>query len=158
MGDGRIILTRDGYEKMQNELALLSNKKRRQIAKEIDEARAKGDLSENAEYHAAKEAQAMNERRIAEIEGILSRARIIDDSAVSKDEALLGATVKVKDLSSSEEFDYMLVSEEESDYDLNKISITSPVGRALLGHKVGDVVEVRVPAGALRYEIVGISR
>lgn len=158
MGDGRIILTRDGYEKMQNELALLSNKKRRQIAKEIDEARAKGDLSENAEYHAAKEAQAMNERRIAEIEGILSRARIIDDSAVSKDEALLGATVKVKDLSSLEEFDYMLVSEEESDYDLNKISITSPVGRALLGHKVGDIVEVRVPAGVLRYEIVGISR
>jgi len=158
MGDGRIILTREGYEKMQNELALLSNKKRRQIAKEIDEARAKGDLSENAEYHAAKEAQAMNERRIAEIEGILSRARIIDDSAVSKDEALLGATVKVKDLSSLEDFDYMLVSEEESDYDLNKISITSPVGRALLGHKVGDIVEVRVPAGVLRYEIVGISR
>ena len=97
-------------------------------------------------------------RRIAEMEDTLMRAQIIDNDAMPKDEALLGATVKVKDQGSGEEFDYMLVSEEESDFDLNKISISSPVGKALFGHKVGDVVEIQVPAGVLKYEIVSIGR
>ncbi len=158
MGEGRIMLTREGYNSMQKDLVALKGPKRRQIAEDLAEARAQGDLSENAEYDAAKEAQAMNEKRIAEIENILSRAQLIDESAISKDEALLGATVRVKDLDANEEFDYMLVSEEESDFDLNKISITSPVGKALLGHRVGDEVQANVPAGDIRYEIVSISR
>jgi transcription elongation factor GreA len=158
MASGDIMLTRDGYNSLQKELEYLKNTKRRQIARDIGEARSLGDLSENAEYDAAKDAQGMNEKRITEIEHILTSARIIDDSKMAKDEALLGATVKVRDKASGEQFDYMLVSEEESDFDLNKISITSPVGKALLGHKTGDTVEVSVPAGVLEYEIVSITR
>ena len=99
----------------------------------------------------------MNERRVSELEDILIRARLIDETKISKDEALLSATVTVRDLGSGEEFDYMLVSEEESDYDMDKISITSPVGEAILGHKVGDIVEIQIPAGILKYEIMKIS-
>ncbi|MCK4851476.1 MAG: transcription elongation factor GreA [Candidatus Omnitrophica bacterium] len=158
MGQGRVMLTREGYNKLQEELAGLQGKKRREIAKDIAAAREQGDLSENAEYDAAKEAQAMNEKKIADMEGILSGARIIDDSNIAKDEALLGATVRVRDRDTDESFDYMLVAEEESDFALNKISITSPVGKAIFGHKAGDVVEVEVPAGVIRYEIVDIRR
>jgi len=156
---GRIVkLTREGRDKICDELAFLKEKKRREIAQALAEARAHGDLSENAEYDAAKEAQAMNEKKIGALEDTLMRAQLIDDKAMSKDEALLGATVKVKDLVSGDEFDYMLVEEEESDFDLNKISISSPVGKALLGHKVEDEVEAKVPVGVLRYRIVKISR
>jgi len=158
MGEGRINLTREGYDKLQQELAYLSGEKRRELANAVGEAREKGDLSENAEYDVARDAQGMNEKRVAELEDILTRSRILDESNIAKDEALIGATICVKDLSSGEEFDYMLVAEEESDFDLNKISTTSPVGKALFGHKVGDVVEVDVPAGTLEYEIVKISR
>ena len=158
MAEGNILLTREGYNNLAKELERLKNVRRREIAKDLAEARAMGDLSENAEYDAAKDAQAMNEKRINEIENILTRARIIDEDKISKDEALLGATVRVKDLGTGEEFDYMLVSAEESDFDHNKISVTSPVGKALLGHKAGDIVEVRVPAGSLEYKIVGIRR
>ena len=158
MAEGRIKLTREGREKIVSELEVLKGEKRRQIAKDLAAARAMGDLSENAEYDAAKESQAMNERKIAELEGVLIRAEIINDDAMPKDEALLGATVRVKDEASGEEFDYVLVSEEESDFENNKISSSSPVGSALLGHKVGDKVEIQVPVGTLRYEIVGISR
>ncbi|MFH1665410.1 MAG: transcription elongation factor GreA [Candidatus Omnitrophota bacterium] len=158
MSSGNIMLTREGREKLCKELELLKGEKRREIAKALAEARAMGDLSENAEYDAAKESQAMNERRINDLEETLMRARIIDDSAAPKDEALLGAIVRVKDQDTGEEFDYMLVSEEESDFDLNKISATSPVGKALLGHKVGDVVEIKAPVGGIKYEIVEIRR
>ena len=158
MGKHTVILTREGREKLCQELEILKGGKRREIAKALEEARAHGDLSENAEYDAAKEAQAMNERKIAELEDTLMGARLIDDSLMPKDEALLGATVKVKDISSGEDYDYMLVAEEESDFELNKISSASPVGKALLGHKVGDVVEVQVPAGILKYKIIKITR
>ena len=158
MGKGRVTLTREGREKLCRELEYLKGEKRREIAKALQEARAHGDLSENAEYDAAKESQAMNEKRISNLEETLAGARLIDDSAMPKDEALLGATVRVKDKSTGEEFDYMLVAEEESDFDLNKISSSSPVGKALLGHKVGDTVEVKVPAGILEYEIIKITR
>lgn len=131
--------------------------KRREISRALAEARSHGDLSENAEYDAAKEAQAANERKVSELEDILAHARIIDTKAMPKDEALLGATVRVKDPTSGEEFDYMLVSEEESDFDLNKISISSPVGKALFGHKTGDIVEVKVPAGVIKYKILRIN-
>ncbi|RKY41422.1 MAG: transcription elongation factor GreA [Candidatus Makaraimicrobium thalassicum] len=158
MDRGRVILTREGREKLCRELEFLKGEKRRAIAKDLARARAHGDLSENAEYDAAKEAQAMNEKRIAGLEDTLTRARLLDDNAMPSDEALLGATVKVKDQNTGGEFDYMLVAEEESDFGLNKISVSSPVGKALLGHKAGDIVEIRVPAGELRYKIIGISR
>lgn len=158
MGSGRINLTREGYNKLQQELEYLSGEKRRVLAANIGEAREKGDLSENAEYDAAREEQGMNEKSISELEDILTRSRILDDTAMAKDKALLGAIVKVKDRSSGEKIDYMLVSEEESDFDLNKISVSSPVGKALLGHKVDDIVEVNVPAGIIEYKIVKISR
>ena len=158
MGEGHINLTREGYNKLQQELEYLSGEKRRRLSSSVGEAREKGDLSENAEYDAAREEQGMNEKRVAELEDILTRSRILDDTAMAKDEALLGAIVMVKDRSSGEEIEYMLVSEEESDFDLNKISITSPVGKALLGHKVTDIVEVKVPAGTIEYEILDISR
>lgn len=158
MGEGKVTLTRAGRDKLCNELEQLKGEKRREIAKALAEARAHGDLSENAEYDAAKEAQAMNEKKISEIEETLIRAQIIDDSVMPKDEALLGATVKVRDQEMGEEFDYMLVAEEESDFTENKISVSSPVGKALLGHKVGDIVDVEVPAGVIKYEIILISR
>ncbi len=154
----RITLTRPGREKLCAELKYLTSTKRREIAKALAEARSHGDLSENAEYDAAKEAQAHNERKISEIEDILIRSRLIDEKAMSGDKVLLGATVRVKDCGSGEEFDYMIVAGEEADLEMNKISISSLVGKALLGHKVGDIVEVRVPAGALKYEIMSISR
>ncbi len=155
---GYVTLTREGRDKLVSELELLKGAKRREVAKALSEARAHGDLSENAEYDAAKEAQAHNEKKISEIEDILIRARIMDESVIASDEALLGAKVKVMDKETSEEFVYMLVSEEESDFSENKISFTSPVGKALLGHKVGDVVEISVPAGTINYEITKISR
>ena len=158
MAGGHITLTREGRDKICKELDTLKGEKRREIAKALAEARSHGDLSENAEYDAAKEAQAMNEKRIAELEDTLARARIIDEKDIPKDEALLGATVTVKDTSSGEEFDYMLVSEEESDFMENKISVSSPVGKALLGHKVGDEVRIEAPAGTMTYTITRITR
>lgn len=151
-------LTRDGYEKLRKELEYLKTVKRRDLSSAIAAARAHGDISENAEYDAAKEAQGLNEKRIAELEGILATAQILDDEAISKDEVLIGATVKLKDLDSGEELEYTLVSEDEADYGQNKISVSSPVGRGLLNHKKGDTVEIRVPAGTLKYKIVAIAR
>ncbi|MGB2600544.1 MAG: transcription elongation factor GreA [Candidatus Omnitrophota bacterium] len=158
MAKGRISLTREGRDKLVRDLELLKGEKRREIAKQLAEAREHGDLSENAEYDAAKEAQAHNEKRISGLEDTLIQAQIIDEDAMPKDEALLGATVKVKDQSSGFEYDYVLVSEEESDFENDRISISSPVGKALLGHKVGDIVDIQVPAGTLKYEIINISR
>jgi transcription elongation factor GreA len=150
-------LTQKGHQKLIEELELLKTIKRRQLSKAVGEARAHGDISENAEYDAAKEAQALNEKRIAELEMKLSSARILEDN-ISKDEVLIGATVKIKDLDSEEELEYTLVSELEANYEDGKISITSPVAKALLNHKVNDIVEVNLPAGILRYKILGIWR
>lgn len=152
----KISLTRDGYNKLLAELEYLKGEKRRQIARDLSEARALGDISENAEYDAAKEAQAHNEKRIADLENTLSSATIIENVVVTG-EVVLGATVKVRDESSGEEFDFMLVSEAESDFEANKISAASPVGRALMGRKVGDVVEISAPRGAMIYKIVKIG-
>lgn len=151
-------LTRSGYEKLMKELEYLRKDKRKQLSKAIGEARAHGDLGENAEYDAAKEAQGLNEKRIADLESKLSHARILDDEAISKDEVLIGAIVTLRDLDSQETLEYTLVSETEADYEEGKISVTSPVGSALLNHKEKDVVEIKVPAGVLRYEITGIRR
>jgi len=153
-----IHLTRQGYEKLREQLEYLKTVRRREIIEELNEAIAHGDLSENAEYDAAKEAQAQNEMRIAELEKKLIRARIIDDENIPIDEVRIGATVKLKDLGSGEELRYTLVAELEADFSQGKISISSPVGKGLLGHKENEIVEIKVPAGILRYKILKISR
>jgi transcription elongation factor GreA len=151
-------LSRDGYDKLVKELEHLKSVKRRQLSKAVGEARGHGDLTENAEYDAAKEAQALNEKRIAELERKLAASQIIDEESMSTDEVLIGATVKLKDIKSGKELTYTLVAEEEADYAQGKISISSPVGGGLLGHREGEVVEINVPAGALKYQILKISR
>ena len=158
MTKGGSYLTHEGYEKLRKELELLKTGKRRKLSKAIGEARAHGDISENAEYEAAKEAQGLNEKKIAELEQKLATANILDDSEMSKDEVLIGATVRLKDVKTGEELEYMLVSEEEADFAANKISVTSPVGAGLMNHKVGDAVEIKIPAGVLKYKVLKISR
>lgn len=158
MGKDDIYLTREGYEKLRKELEYLQNVKRKELSKAIGEARAHGDLSENAEYTYAKEAQALNEKKVAQLVDKLSRAKLIDESEMSKDEVLIGARARLKDLDSGEEIEYTLVSEEEADYSAGKISVTSPVGAGLIGHKENETVKIKVPAGTLRYKILRITR
>ncbi|MDD5135885.1 MAG: transcription elongation factor GreA [Candidatus Omnitrophica bacterium] len=158
MAQGPTHLTPEGYEKLRKELEYMKTTKRRELSKAIGEARAHGDISENAEYDAAKEAQGLNEKRIAELDAKLASAQILDNAEISKDEVLIGATVKLKDMANGEELEYAIVAEEEADFAQNKISIQSPVGTGLLNHKKGDVVEIQVPRGVLRYKILSISR
>lgn len=152
-----IYLTNEGYQKLVEELQGLKTTKRRQFSKAIGEARAHGDISENAEYDAAKEAQGLNEKRIAELEQKLSSARILDDNIPSS-EVLIGARVRLKDLETGDELEYILVSEEEADYEQGKISVSSPIGNGLLNHKLEEIVEIKIPAGMLKYQILQISR
>ena len=156
MGD--VYLTHEGYEKLRKELENMQNVKRKELSRAIAEARAHGDLSENAEYTYAKEAQALNEKRIAELEDKLSRAKLIDESAMPKDEVLIGAKVRLKDLDSGEEVEYTLVAEEEADFASGKISVTSPVGSGLIGLKENDTAKLKIPAGTLRYKVLKITR
>ncbi|MBN2374568.1 transcription elongation factor GreA [bacterium] len=151
-------LTREGYNKLKEELDFLKGPKRREISRQIGEARAHGDISENAEYDAAKEAQAHLERRVAELESKLANIRIIEDENFPDDKVYIGARVKLFDIQSDTEVCYMLVSPEEADYKTGKISTVAPVGKALLGREVGDTVEVRTPNGIRQYEIIEISR
>ncbi|MDP8264982.1 MAG: transcription elongation factor GreA [Candidatus Aceula lacicola] len=153
-----VYLTREGLEKLSEELERLKKVERPRISKAIGEARLLGDLKENGEYDAAKNAQGYCEAKISELEGKLSRVRIIDDENIPKDKAFIGAIVTLIDLDTKEKFVYTLVSPEESSYEEGKISITSPIGKALLGHKLKDEVEIQVPAGALRYKITKIDR
>ena len=154
----RIKLTKDGLEKLQKELKHLKEVKRPKIIHDIAVAREKGDLKENAEYDAAKEAQAFLEKRIQELENQLHYVEVIDTHAIDASKAYLGATIQLKDLKTHKEIAYMLVSKEEADLKSKKISMDSPVGKALLGKEVGETVEVTIQAGTLRYEILGISR
>ena len=151
-------MTPEGYEKLRKELEYLKTTKRRELSKAIGEARAHGDISENAEYDAAKEAQGMNEKKISELDAKLANAQILDSAAMSNEEVLIGATVKLKDIDSNEDLEYTIVAEEEADFDANKISEQSPVGTGLLNHKKGDLVEIQVPRGILKYKILKISR
>ena len=150
-------MTRQGYDKLREELEYLKKEKRREISSMIKRAREFGDLSENAEYEAAKEAQALNEKKIAELEDKLSRGRIIEDENIIYDEVRVGAKVILKDMDSGEELRYIIMSEAEADYEQGKISLTSPVGKGLLGRKEGEVVEIEIPAGVLKYKILRIS-
>ncbi len=154
---GEIYLTQAGYEKLVNELENLKTVKRRALSKAVGEARSHGDISENAEYDAAKDAQAHNEKQIMELEDKLARVRILDKDMPS-DEVLIGATVKLKDMDTDEELEYTLVSELEADYNQAKISVSSPVGQGLLGHKENEIAEIKIPAGVLKYKIIKISR
>lgn len=153
-----IYLSKEGYEKAMKELEFLKTVRRRELSKEIGKARQLGDISENAEYDAAKEAQGMNEKRIAELENKMARARILDDTNMPKDRVLIGATVTLKDLDTQEEFQYTLVSEIEANISQGKISTTSPVGKGLLGKKENETAEIKIPAGILKYKVIKITR
>ena len=152
-----IYLSKEGYEKLKNELAELKQVKRPELSKKISEARDFGDLRENAEYHAAKEALALLENRITKLEQTLRRAKILNKEDLAKNKIITLTRVRLKDLVKNVEVEYTLVSPEESDFKQKKISTTSPVGKSLLGKKVGDVVEIKVPAGILKYEILNIQ-
>ncbi len=151
-------LSREGYEKLDQELRDLKTRGRKEIAQDIAEARAKGDLSENAEYDAAKEAQGKLEDRITELENALANARILDEEDIQTHKAYLLSTVTIYNHNVDKEVKYQLVSKDEADFKRNKISISSPIGGAILGKEVGDIVEVEVPAGTLKLEVKNIER
>ncbi len=152
----RLPMTQWGYEKIQAEVKQLKSLERPTIVKEIEVARAHGDLSENAEYHAAKDKQGHIEGRIATLEDKLARAQVIDPSGQSTDAVRFGLTVDLEDAKTGEELTYTILGEEEADAANGKISVSSPIGRALLGKGMGDSVTVRVPKGTREFEILDI--
>jgi len=154
----RVYLTQEGYDKLAEELEELRTRRRKEISQAIEHARSLGDLKENAEYHAAKEAMAYNEKRIKELEDKLSRAEIIEKGQIAADKAYIGAKLRLKDLKTEEEVEYVLVSPEEADPLKDCISVSSPVGKVLLGRSQGEIVEITVPAGILKYQIIKITR
>ncbi len=156
--NGIVYLTRERLVELEQDLHDLKIHGRADIAAKISEARSHGDLSENAEYDAAKEAQQHLELRIAKLEQTLSRARIIDSRELPNDKVYILSKVKLKDLKSKETVDYILVSPEEADFEKNKISVTSPLGRGLMGKTEGESVKIPVPAGMLEYKILEINR
>lgn len=158
MSNDPVYLTEEGLRKLKDELEFLRTSERSRIASEIAEARSHGDLSENAEYDAAKDAQGMLEKKIAELEQTVLRARLVDESIIDTSKAFIFSTVRVKDRKNKTETSYTLVSPREADFTVNKISVQSPIGKALLGRSVGDVVGVNVPAGKLELEILEIGR
>jgi transcription elongation factor GreA len=147
-----------GQKKLQDELSQLKNIERPKISRQIAEARDKGDLSENAEYDAAKDAQGMLELRIAKLEEIVANARIMDESKLDTSKALMLSKVKIRNKTNGAVMTYTLVAESEADLKAGKISISSPIGKGLLGKKVGEVAEVVAPSGKMQFEIVAISR
>ena len=150
-------LTAEKLDALKAELAELKGKGRSEIAKQISEAREKGDLSENAEYDAAKDAQGHLEFKISKLETLVATARIIEGGQNATDKAYILSMVKVKNLKNNQTHSYMLVSEEEANIAQGKLSVKSPVGKAILGHSVGDVVEAVVPAGVIQFEILEIG-
>lgn len=153
----KVPMTLEGYEALQTELKMLKGTERPAIIQAIAEAREHGDLSENAEYHAARERQSFVEGRIAELEDKTSRAEIIDPSKLSGDQVMFGATVVVADCDTDEEKKYQIVGESESDIAAGKLAVTSPMARALIGKSVGDAIEVHSPGGTKDYEIVSVE-
>jgi len=153
-----VYLTRERLTAIEQELRELKTNGRKSVAMKISDARGHGDLSENAEYDAAKEEQQHLELRISKLETTLSRAKIIQASDLPNDKIYILSRVRLKDLKDNQEHEYLLVSPEESDFDNNKISVTSPIGKALLGKKQGEKIEVKVPVGLLKYEILEVTR
>ncbi|MFM7730948.1 MAG: transcription elongation factor GreA [Flavobacteriales bacterium] len=150
--------TAEGLKKLKDELHHLKMVERPKISQQIAEARDKGDLSENAEYDAAKEAQGLLEARIAKMDELLANARLIDDSHIDASKVFILSKVKMKNLANNSVLEYTLVAENEANLAQKKISVDSPIGKGLLGKKVGDVAEVQIPAGKVKFEILEISR
>ncbi|MBK7157348.1 MAG: transcription elongation factor GreA [Ignavibacteria bacterium] len=153
-----VYLTKSRLVELENELIVLKTAGRKYIAEKIAEARAHGDLSENAEYDAAKEAQGHHEMKINKLETMLSRVKIISPDDMPSNEIYILSVVKVLDINLKEEITFSLVSPEEADFELDKISVTSPIGKSLLGKKKHDIVEIQVPAGLLKFKILEISK
>ena len=156
MGD--VILTAEGFEKLKEELRYLRSTKRMEVAKQLETARAHGDLRENAEYDAAKEAKAQLESRIRTLEEKLIRAKVVDVRNAPTNKIYFGTTVDLKNKKTGDPVKFTFVADDEADVSKGKLSINSPIGKALLGHSVGETVEVRVPAGIIPYEILKIYR
>lgn len=152
-----VYLTQERLLEIENEVKELKTNGRKKMADTIAEARSYGDLSENAEYDAAKDAQGLLELRISKLEDILSRAQIVDQSNFPPDEIHILSKVVVKNLGNQKEFEYILVSPEEADFQVGKIALTSPVGQALMGKKVGDIVQANAPAGLINFEILSFE-
>jgi transcription elongation factor GreA len=152
----KVPLTIKGYAALEEELKRRQQVERPRIIQAISEARSLGDLSENAEYHAAKEAQSHNEGRILELESLISRAEVIDVTKLTGDRIKFGATVKLFDEDTEEEKTYQIVGEPEADVRSGRVSVTSPIARALMGKTIGDTVEVTTPGGGKSYEVVGV--
>lgn len=150
-------LTPEGYEKLKNELEHLKTKGREEVAAAIAEARDKGDLSENAEYDAAKDAQGYLELKINEMEKVMANARIIDKSQLDTSSVTILSTVKIKNKKNNKEVSYTLVAESEANLKEKKISVTSPIGKGLLGKKVGEIAQVTTPAATIDFEIMSIE-
>lgn len=148
----------EGLQKLKDELAHLEKIERPSISKQIAEARDKGDLSENAEYSAAKEAQGMLELKIANLQDVIQNARVIDESKLDTSKVLLFSVVTIKNLKNNTQMKYTLVPEQEADLKSAKISVTSPIARGLLGKEVGETVDIQVPAGIIPFEIIEITR
>ena len=150
-------MTEEGYRKLKEEVEYLESVKRPEISKQIGEARDKGDLSENAEYDAAKEAQGMLEAKISQLKNVLITARLIDESTIGTDTIKIMNRVTMKNLKTQKLMTYTLVSETEADFKIGKIAINTPIAQGLLGKKVGDVVDITIPSGVLSVEIIEIS-
>ena len=153
----KVPMTAAGHAKLREELRWRQQEERPRIIDAISEARAHGDLSENAEYHSAKEAQSLNEGRIGELEDLIARAEVIDLSKMSGDSIKFGATVTLVDEDTDEEKTYQIVGDQEADVKSGLVSISSPIARALIGKEVGDAIEVNAPGGARAYEIVKVN-
>ena len=149
--------TQEGLQRLKDELNELKTKGRTDIARQIAEARDKGDLSENAEYDAAKDAQGMLEMKIAKLEEVVGNARVLDESKLDTSKVSILAKVKIKNKQNGAQMTYTLVSEEEADLKSGKISVKSPIGKGLLGKKVGETAEIKAPAGTMKFEIIDIS-
>jgi len=148
----------EGMKKLKDELHQLEQVERPRVTQEIADARDKGDLSENAEYHAAKEEQSHLEFKIAKLKNVVSNARIIDESQLDISKALIHSNVKIKNTANGAEFSYRLVADSETDVRNGKLSVNSPIGKGLLGKKVGEIAEVQVPNGIMKFEILEVYR
>lgn len=150
-------VSKEGLEKLHQELHEMKFVQRPFISRQIADARDKGDLSENAEYHAAKEDQGLLEAKIAKLEDLISKSRVIDESKLDTSKVMMLSKVKVRNLKTKAEMLYVMVSENEADFKAGKISFKSPIGAGLMGRKVGDIAEVKAPAGIMQFEILDIS-
>ena len=150
-------MTKEGYKKKMEEIAYLESVKRPEISRAIAEARDKGDLSENSEYDAAKEAQGMLEMKISQLKDMVANARIIDESKLNTDEVQIMNRVKIKNVANGMVVEYTIVADSEANLKEKKIASSTPIAQGLLGHKIGDVVEIRVPSGLMKFEILEIG-